>query len=299
MAAQSEVGLRPVRKDELATLKERLARHLPHSYAVHGAVSLAARYGLHALQPASILVPACPRPSCFTVIAGMPSATVRSVSIFWSVVEHSAKDVTQYLSLIPDLDWSQPVNIVSLPTILLPALQSLGSIGGRTVRFKTRLSAYVYSLQAPVTLDIELPQGYHLTRLKGEDASTVWTHWDNNQHVSEDSMRGDIVHFPTVGIRECGSHQLVSWTRTNIFGWMGNTFTMPQHRGRGLATVATVALARQLQQEGLLVYVIIVDANTAAKKFHERLGFRWQCAITMEVCMPIEDVDTDQLEHAD
>ncbi|KAG0723495.1 hypothetical protein GWK47_042631 [Chionoecetes opilio] len=46
-----EVGLRQVRKDELDALKQRLARHLPHSLAVtvikvYGAVSLAARYGL-------------------------------------------------------------------------------------------------------------------------------------------------------------------------------------------------------------------------------------------------------------
>ena len=34
MTARSEVVLRPVKKDELDVLKERLARHLPQSYAV-------------------------------------------------------------------------------------------------------------------------------------------------------------------------------------------------------------------------------------------------------------------------
>ena len=46
----------------------------------------------------------------------------QGIAVFWSVEEHSAKDVARFLSLIPDLDWSQPVVILTLPTILLPAV---------------------------------------------------------------------------------------------------------------------------------------------------------------------------------
>lgn len=95
-------GLRPVKETELHALKERLARHLPYSLPVsstdttpssehtvihnlpclkqqqtnsvstlkeYGSVSLAVRFGLHSLQPASILVPAAPRPTSLTIIA--------------------------------------------------------------------------------------------------------------------------------------------------------------------------------------------------------------------------------------
>ena len=46
----------------------------------------------------------------------------QAIVVFSSVEEHSAKDVARFLSLIPDLEWSQPVVILTLPTILLPAV---------------------------------------------------------------------------------------------------------------------------------------------------------------------------------
>ena len=142
---------------------------------------------------------------------------------------------------------------------------------------------------------------YRVSRLKKEDAPKVWTHWNLNRLVSEDNVRHDIVHFPSSGIRERGWQQdeaqdtLVAWTRTMIFGWIGNTFTMPQHRGRGLASVATVTLALQLLQEGLLAYVAIGDHNTVSIMFHERLGFKRQCAIVTAVLLPAEAAATDPL----
>lgn len=57
----------------------RLLVYLSTTAQVHGAVSLAKRYGLHTLRPASILVPACPQPSCLTVITN-PTSSVSTVS---------------------------------------------------------------------------------------------------------------------------------------------------------------------------------------------------------------------------
>lgn len=135
---------------------------------------------------------------------------------------------------------------------------------------------------------------YHVTRLREEDASTVWTHYEFNQFISEDTMRHDIIQFPSVGIRERGSQQqetLVSWTRTSSNGWIGNTFTLPQHRRQGLAGVATVTLAHQMLQEGLKAYLGIQACNTASVKFHERLGFRRQCDIVLGVLLPADAAD--------
>ncbi|KAG0727430.1 hypothetical protein GWK47_034679 [Chionoecetes opilio] len=128
-----EVGLRQVRKYELDALKQRLARHLPHSLAVYGAASLAARYGLHSLWPASILVPTCPRPSCLTVMAPITSSAMQCLVVFWSLEEHTAKDVTDRLSRLPHLDWNQRVIMFSVPTVLLPSVNLEGlphSCGG-------------------------------------------------------------------------------------------------------------------------------------------------------------------------
>lgn len=301
MAAVREPGLRPVKETELHALKERLARHLPYSLPVYGGVSLAARFGLHSLQPASILVPATPRPSSLVII--VPTGGPQCMEVFWSAEEHTPQEVAHYLSQIPHLDWSQPVYILSLLSILLPSLQSLGSIGTQQVEVQTTFQGHLCSLQVPKTLDKELPPEYYVTSLREEDALMVWTNWEFNDYDSPDNMSNDITRFPSVGIREHNSEDdvnlleknegktLVSWVHLAKTGWMGNTFTMPQHRRRGLAGVATLALVHKLLQEGLLPFVFIGNHNTASIKFHEALGFKLQCeAYTVKV-VPAEATD--------
>ncbi|KAG0729670.1 Glycine N-acyltransferase-like protein 3 [Chionoecetes opilio] len=317
-----EVGLRQVREDELDALKQRLARHLPHSLAVYGAASLAARYGLHSLRPASILVPTCPRPSCLTVMASITSSAMQCLVVFWSLEEHTVKDVTDRLSRLPHLDWNQRVIMFSVPTVLLPSLQSLKQLGtptsdasspyiehlysSRHRRFSMPLQSlsswghrrvtlqapyieHLYQLKTPTILNAKLPQMYNVTRLRKEDASAVWTNWEFNTFYSMESVRNDIIYFPSVGIRERGPEDgagslqeaeeiLVSWVCTSKFGRMGSTFTLPQHRHQGLAGAATMALASQLLQEGLPVFVVIEDSNTASVQLHEKLGFERQIA---------------------
>ena len=152
-----------------------------------------------------------------------------------------------------------------------------------------------------------LPSVYHMTRLKEEDASKVWTHWDLNHFDSEGRIRQNITHFPSVGIRERGTTNsaessqetdgtLVSWICTNKFGWMGNTFTLPQYRRRGLAGMATVALARQLLQEGLLASVAIENKNIGSIKFHESLGFKRQNATSWILLVPEDAAEQESLE---
>ncbi|KAG0723496.1 Glycine N-acyltransferase-like protein 3 [Chionoecetes opilio] len=209
--------------------------------------------------------------------------------VFWSLKEHTAKDVTDRLSRLPHLDWNQPALMycasINLHYDVLvmspPQLQSLSSWGRRRVTLQAPHIAHLYQLKAPTILNAQLPQMYHVTRLRKEDASAVWTNWIFNNFDSVESVRNGIIHFPSVGIRErgpkdgAGSLQeeaeeiLVSWICTNKFGWMGNTFTLPQHRCQGLAGAATISLANQLLQEGLPAFVAIEKNNTASVQLHE------------------------------
>ncbi|XP_063870841.1 uncharacterized protein LOC135106011 isoform X2 [Scylla paramamosain] len=230
------------------------------------------------------------------------------IEVFWSPEEHTVKDVAQYLSLIPDLDWSQPKALIGLPRILLPEIQSLDSIGGRQVQVHVKRKGHVYNLEAPAILDTELPPEYHISSLNENEASVVWTNWEFNFLDSEDNIRHDIAHFPSSGIRkrsltdsagspqEAAKETLVSWVRTTKNGWMGNTFTLPRHRRKGLASRATLALAHQMLQEGFFAIVVIEDFNAASAKFHESLGFKRLCAIAMAVLVPAETTGQDCLE---
>ncbi|MPC60315.1 hypothetical protein E2C01_054356 [Portunus trituberculatus] len=155
------------------------------------------------------------------------------------------------------------------------------------------------------SLHVRLPPAYHMSKLKEDEASVVWTNWESNFLSSEDNVRHDIVHFPSIAIRkhsltdstgspqEAAKETLVSWVRTTKNGWMGNTYTLPHYRRRGLASTATLALARQMLQESIFAIVAIENTNTASIKFHEGLGFKRQCAICMVVLVPAATTDQD------
>ncbi|KAK8371729.1 hypothetical protein O3P69_018979 [Scylla paramamosain] len=223
---------------------------------------------------------------------------VQFIGVFWSPAEHTATDVARFLFHIPDLDCSQPVLLMGCASIL--QLSSLGIVGGQRLHVQVKFQGHIYNLETPAILDIKLPPQYYMSSLKEEDASVVWTHWKAIYFDTEDGIRHDIAHLPSVSIRkhsptdsveslqkEAGEN-LVSWIRTTKNGWMGNTFTQLQHRRKGLASKATLALARQLLQKGLLAYVIIENNNTASMKFHNALGFKWQCAFCTLELLPVD-----------
>lgn len=221
----------------------------------------------------------------------MTSQEPVSIQVFWSTEEHTPQEVAHYLSHIPHLDWEQPVCIRVLPSILLPSLQSLGNIVGRQVQLQTVYQGHLYSFQVPATLDKELPPEYHVISLREEDAMVVWKNWYAKSFDSADSLSCNIAHFPSCGVRHCcptdggtslqeaALGTLVSWVLITKIGSMGNTFTMPQHRRKGLASKANLALTRKMLQEGLLPYVYIESHNTASISFHESLGFQQQCEV--------------------
>lgn len=214
--------------------------------------------------------------------------------MFWSPAEHTATDVARLLSHISGLDFTQPVLLMGCSNIM--ELSSLDSVGGQRLRVQVKFQGLIYNLEAPSVLDIKLPLQYHMTNLKEKEASLVWTHWEANYFDSEDGVRHDIAHFPSVSIHEhTPTHsveslpeetqeELSSWARTTKNGWMGNIFTQQQHRRRGLASKAILALANMLLQNGLMAYVVIEINNTTSIKFHEALGFKRQCAFyTLEL----------------
>ncbi|KAG0717739.1 hypothetical protein GWK47_053834 [Chionoecetes opilio] len=126
MATIGEVELRHVRKDELEALKQRLARHL------------ATPWFLNLPSDRWIAIRAGSQSKPVHVCAeNVTLQTMQCLLVYWSLKEHTAKDVTDRLSRLPHLDWNQPVYIYSLVTVLLPPLQSLSSWGRRRVTLQT------------------------------------------------------------------------------------------------------------------------------------------------------------------
>ena len=61
-------------------------------------------------------------------------------------------------------------------------------------------------------------------------------------------------------------------------GTIGNVYTRPDHRQRGLAGVLTTAVARELRRMGASTVVLnVVSDNVAARRVYRRIGFDEYC----------------------
>lgn len=77
-------------------------------------------------------------------------------------------------------------------------------------------------------------------------------------------------------ISVAGTHVLSEHGRV---GALGNVYTRPESRGRGLAAVVTSAVCAELFLRGITTVVLnIIATNTAARRTYERIGFREYCA---------------------
>ena len=60
---------------------------------------------------------------------------------------------------------------------------------------------------------------------------------------------------------------------------VGNVFTHPRYRGRGLATVATSAVTAELLEHCSLVALTVEEANARAVHVYQRLGYAVRCTL--------------------
>ena len=89
----------------------------------------------------------------------------------------------------------------------------------------------------------------------------------------------DGVYF---GVRQPGDLVAVAGTHVvsdrGSVGAIGNVYTRPDCRGRGLAAEVTGAVARELRRRGIATIVLnVADSNRAARRVYERLGFVEYC----------------------
>ena len=84
------------------------------------------------------------------------------------------------------------------------------------------------------------------------------------------------------GVRESGDLVAVAGTHvvsvTGRVGAIGNVYTRPDCRGRGLAAEVTGAVAGELRRRGITTIVLnVTGSNATARRVYERLGFREYC----------------------
>jgi ribosomal protein S18 acetylase RimI-like enzyme len=89
----------------------------------------------------------------------------------------------------------------------------------------------------------------------------------------------DGVYF---GVRQAGDLVAVAGTHVvsarGSVAAIGNVYTRPDCRGRGLAAEVTGAVARELRRRGIATIVLnVTDSNDVARRVYQRLGFVHYC----------------------
>lgn len=140
---------------------------------------------------------------------------------------------------------------------------------------------------------LTLPTGYFLAPLRDDDAVIVNSTWAYKTDHSEAMVRRMIATRPSMGVRHSLKHaahddehtetaekgleadELVSWVLTYEYGALGMMFTLPEHRGKGLARCAVTALLPywQAHDYGHAPFCFINVGNESSRTVFQFLGF--------------------------
>jgi ribosomal protein S18 acetylase RimI-like enzyme len=144
---------------------------------------------------------------------------------------------------------------------------------------------YALVVETPTDLHV-LPEGDELPAPSSSppivmpigpaDAEVVCRAWPHDDFESPTAklayVRDCLAAGPACGIREAGD--LVSFALTHLDGSVGILHTEPSARRRGLARRVIVALGRQAQALGGLVFGYVAVGNTASQRLVESIGMR-------------------------
>ncbi|XP_063615027.1 uncharacterized protein LOC134788112 [Penaeus indicus] len=299
--------MREVPHEELAGLKDRMSRYLPHSASIYGIVGTKLRHPLVQEISTDVYVPEShPDSSLVVATPSCSSDLLKSLTVFWCLEEEEDdEDVALLLASLPACLWKQPLFFYACSVPVLRKLESLLNYeclaGGQTVWHRMS-EGMMYSLSREDLQVHQLPPGFTMGPLRPEDTPTVRSWWKYSWSESYAVLLAHINHLPSVGVYKDGEdggasegdRKLVSWIQQYKNGNMGNTFTLPEYRRLGLARCATLALSRKNIESGRPAYLVIDETNTDSILFHEKIGFKKQCGVGWNASLPpgvaLEDV---------
>lgn len=133
-----------------------------------------------------------------------------------------------------------------------------------------------------VTGEMFQPRAGEAYRLRSEDIAAVNRLYSteggpatySSRHLEEGVYYGVKVNDRLVSI--AGTHVASPSERVAV---VGNVFTHPRYRGRGLATVATSAVTEALLEQCDLVALTVEQRNVPALAVYDRLGYRQECTL--------------------
>ncbi|CAG09510.1 unnamed protein product [Tetraodon nigroviridis] len=207
----------------------------------------------------------------FKVIVCRPDPKNEHKRDMRSQVSYYSTDQQALRKILTDadvVDWSRYFIIGGLDTADTSMLKELSSQRGVNIRIFT----VVHLMYLPDSHQL-LPQEKVPSQVASRVSSLDLSHADlvnktwkfGSNEKSYNTIKNFIASFPSCCILD-EQGRPVSWLLLYDYCAMGLLYTLPEHRGRGLAKVLISTMARRLRAEGFPVYCYIEEENTLSYK---------------------------------
>ncbi|XP_076056044.1 uncharacterized protein LOC143034047 [Oratosquilla oratoria] len=300
----------------LPKLRDILESQMPNSLIAHGFVSSLIQYDLQELRTQVFVAL---ETSFRTFLVLTPTSSwegVQSITVYYEEERQPEEDgladeeLAKLMESVPGLDWTKPVYLYGCNHYVLTRIRRLMNSGRLMAdpRYHSvsQVHAYVLSREdSDEASQIRLVEGYTLGRLTPAHAEWVHDHWLYKHTETKDFFWGIISNFPSVAAFEeiPAENEMtrpkdgvlqslpVAWILKYPDGAIGSTFTLPEHRRKGLARLVSLSLSRKVGDLCSPVFVFVDDTNTASIEFHEKMGFRRACPFIWETYAPSDALE--------
>lgn len=263
--------MKVLNRDELQIAEGVLLKHLPKSYKVYGFL-----FGINRNKPTTLEVVVDTWPD-FKVIICRPDPENKRALNFKEKMAYYSMDEQSLRKMLTDenaVDWSTYFMIGGLDVSHAPMLKQVSS--DRRVNHKVYTS--VHLLYLPDTNHLHMP--VYDSELESRISSLNISHVDlvnktwkfGGDEKGYRTIENLISNFPSCCITD-GQGQPVSWILVYDYCALGILYTLPEHRGKGLAKILISILAKKLHAEGYPVYCYIEEDNVLSYKLFRNIGF--------------------------
>uniref|UniRef100_H3DGU6 Glycine N-acyltransferase-like protein n=1 Tax=Tetraodon nigroviridis TaxID=99883 RepID=H3DGU6_TETNG len=255
-------------KAEILTAEKALLKHFPKSLKVYGYLHTINRNIPTRME---VIVDSWPE---FKVIVCRPDPKNEHKRDMRSQVSYYSTDQQALRKILTDadvVDWSRYFIIGGLDTADTSMLKELSSQRGVNIRIFTVVHLMYLPDSHQLLPQEKVPSAHSqvASRVSSLDLShadlvnKTWKFGSNEK--SYNTIKNFIASFPSCCILD-EQGRPVSWLLLYDYCAMGLLYTLPEHRGRGLAKVLISTMARRLRAEGFPVYCYIEEENTLSYK---------------------------------
>ncbi|XP_042861403.1 uncharacterized protein LOC122246718 isoform X2 [Penaeus japonicus] len=287
-----------LREEELVALRDCMGGYLPYSAGVHGFLDVTLKCQVLPFGDSKVYIPEGSQFSTLVVVAPSCSQTyIQNITVFWDTEKEDDENVIRLLKTVPGWDWTAPVYYRVTPLSVFAKLQTYlknERLGNGGMWCQMVIKGPLFTIEDSDIRQMKIPEGFSLDSLRPEDAPAVISPWHYSWTESHQGVELLLARLPSVAIRhgsEAASKapvggRLVSWCSLHNLCFLGNAFTVPGHRRKGLGTAVALAMVQKLRQKGIPVRSIVERSNTASVRFHESLGFKERCDMVLFIMLP-------------